>query len=195
MHDAYQGLRSMAALVDVEHRPRRIDTMNQEHSHSDPQELTTAPLQHVPFAHLPSITMREITTLLQFSPDALVCIDASGMIVQVNAQAATLFGYCSEELLHRLLETVLPERLREAHVAHRLRYVSTPHPRPMGAGLHLIGRRQDGSEFPIDISLRPVLLDQTLHVLGAPYGSKFAFLSIDRVNECALCAPHESKSF
>lgn len=119
------------------------------------------------FALLPPITMAEVTTLLNFSPDALVLIDSVGTIVLVNEQAATLFGYRREELKSRSLEVLLPERFHAAHVAHQKSYVSTPRPRPMGAGLDLMGRRKDGSEFPVDISLRPVLLEQALHVVGA----------------------------
>ena len=53
---------------------------------------------------------------------------------------------------------LVPERLREAHVAHRAAYTAGPRPRAMGAGLDFFGRRKDGSEFPVDISLSPVVV-------------------------------------
>ncbi len=55
--------------------------------------------------------------------------------------------------LDQPLEVLLPERFHTAHVAHRRTYVTTPLRRPMGVGLDLVGRRKDGSEFPVDISL------------------------------------------
>ncbi len=45
-------------------------------------------------------------------------------------------------------------------LAHRATYLSAPHSRPMGIGLDLVGRRRDGSEFPIDISLRPFSINR-----------------------------------
>ena len=116
---------------------------------------------------LPTITMAKARALLDLSPDALVMIDSAGKIVLVNEQAATLFGYGHHELAGQLLEVLLPERFHAAHVAHRRTYVTMPSPRPMGVGLDLVGRRKDGSEFPVDISLRPVLLKQALHMVGA----------------------------
>jgi PAS domain S-box-containing protein len=78
-----------------------------------------------------------------------------------------LFGYAQDELVGHPLEILLPESRRVAHVAQRLRYMQTVRPRPMGSGLDLVGRRKDGSEFPADISLRPILIEHALHVMGA----------------------------
>jgi hypothetical protein len=52
-------------------------------------------------------------------------------------------------------QSLLPERLRGAHVSHRDNYVKSPCTRPMGLGLSgdLVGRRKDGTEFPVDVSL------------------------------------------
>jgi signal transduction histidine kinase/CheY-like chemotaxis protein len=51
---------------------------------------------------------------------------------------------------------LLPTRLHEMHVSHREGYTASPAVRPMGAGAELLGRRKDGSEFPVEISLSPV---------------------------------------
>jgi len=93
------------------------------------------------------------------SPDALVVTDQAGSIVMLNEQAAALFGYDQEELQGKLLESLMPERFRAAHIGHRERFFAAPRRRPMGLGLQLFGRGKDGSEFPVDISLRPLLLD------------------------------------
>ena len=138
-------------------------------SHLEQQVRAETPLQdeRATVSTLPTITMAEGRTLLDLSPDAAIMIDALGSIVLVNEQAATLFGYGQDELNGQPLEVLLPERFHPAHVAHRRTYVTTPLRRPMGVGLDLVGRRKDGSEFPVDISLRPILLDQALHVIGA----------------------------
>jgi len=94
--------------------------------------------------------------LLESAPDAMVIVDAGGEIVLVNAQTERLFGYRREELLGERVEMLLPDRFRDRHPDHRTGYSANPHARPMGAGLELFGRRKDGNEFPVDVSLSPV---------------------------------------
>jgi PAS domain S-box-containing protein len=94
--------------------------------------------------------------LVESAPDAIVVADAAGRITLVNAQAERMFGYSRDELLTGPVEVLLPERHREGHVDHRARYQADPHTRPMGAGLDLLARRKDGSEFPVEISLSPL---------------------------------------
>jgi PAS domain S-box-containing protein len=85
-----------------------------------------------------------------------VIVDAGGEIVLVNAQAEKLFGYRREELVGERVEMLMPERFRARHPDHRTGYSADPHARRMGAGLELCGRRRDGSEFPVEVSLSPV---------------------------------------
>ncbi|MGO9342981.1 MAG: ATP-binding protein [Acidimicrobiales bacterium] len=93
---------------------------------------------------------------LEFSPDAVVIIAASGMIILVNAQTESMFGYSRAELVGQPVEILIPKRLRNVHALQRDRYAARPRVRPMEAGLDLLGRRKDGTEFPVDISLAPV---------------------------------------
>src|SRR5579871_859649 len=109
----------------------------------------------------------DLLRLLDFSPDALVIISQTGHIVLASTQLGALFGYTRSELLRSKLEKLLPQRFRQDHVRHRRKYFSSSSMRPMGAGLRLFGLRKDGSEFPVDISLRPILLDNKIHALAA----------------------------
>jgi len=93
--------------------------------------------------------------LLDSAPDAIVIVDGDARIVLVNGQAEKLFGYGRDELVGNTVEMLLPERVRTRHVLHRTGYIAEPTARPMGAGLELLARRKDGSEFPVDISLSP----------------------------------------
>jgi PAS domain S-box-containing protein len=131
----------------------------------DTRHLDTTTVPHSSVAL--HVTSRELTHLLDISPDALVVVDQAGSIVMVNEQAATLFGYSPEELRKQRLEMLLPEHLHEVHTIHREHYFAVPRTRAMGAGLQLFGRHKNGTEIPVDISLRPVLLDDELVAIGA----------------------------
>jgi protein-histidine pros-kinase len=95
--------------------------------------------------------------LLESAPDAMVIIDDHGKITIVNAQAERMFGYERGEMLGQPVEMLLPERLREAHKGHRSSFAESPRLRPMGYGMDLVARRSDDSEFPVEISLSPVI--------------------------------------
>jgi len=93
---------------------------------------------------------------IEAAPDAVVVVDASGRIHAVNALAEQMFGYAREELLGQAVEMLVPERYRPRHERHRGEYLAHPKTRPMGTGQELLGRRKDGSEFPVEISLSPL---------------------------------------
>ncbi len=99
--------------------------------------------------------------------ESLLVVDLDGRIVDVNAATEPLFGYARNELLGQAVEILLPERLRDRHPQHRAKYVSMPRSRPMGIGMDLAGRRKDGSEFPIEVSLTFAHSDDGDYVISA----------------------------
>jgi hypothetical protein len=107
------------------------------------------------------------TELLEALPDAVVAVDRDGTIVQANSQAQELFGYERDELIGRKVEMLVPEAYRSQHHQHRENFSQTPKTRRMGAELDLYGRRRNGSEFPVEISLSPVSTERGTLVLSA----------------------------
>jgi two-component system, sensor histidine kinase len=103
-----------------------------------------------------SITSELAQSALDAAPDALIIVDGAGVVQFANRQVSALFGYAHDEVIGKAIEQLLPERFRSRHVGHRNRYVVAAHVRPMGPGLDLIAQRQDGTEFPVEISLSPI---------------------------------------
>jgi PAS domain S-box-containing protein len=103
-----------------------------------------------------AVTATIVAGLLDAAPDGLLLVDAHGRIALVNTRIEEMFGYDRSDLLGKTVEELLPHAFRAVHVAHRQRFLDSPRTRPMGAGLSLSGRRQDGSEFAVEISLSPL---------------------------------------
>jgi PAS domain S-box-containing protein len=99
---------------------------------------------------------RRLGELLESAPDAILELDHEGRIVLLNRMAEQLFGYTRGELLGQAVETLVPEALRGVHRRHRAQYLNHPVTRPMGSALKLEARREDGSHFPVEISLSSV---------------------------------------
>ncbi|HZP32812.1 MAG TPA: PAS domain S-box protein [Candidatus Acidoferrales bacterium] len=94
--------------------------------------------------------------LFEFSPNAILVVDAAGRITRANPQVERFFGYSVSELLGHPVELLIPDRFCGNHPEHRDGFNAHPRMRPMGAGLELYGLRKDGTEFPVDIMLSPV---------------------------------------
>ena len=99
--------------------------------------------------------------VLESTPDGIVMVNPTGHIVFTNSHAQELFGYGRGELHGKPIEMLLPQRFRAAHFGHRAKYFEEPRTRAMGAGLELYGLRKDGAEFPVEISLSPMQMDET----------------------------------
>jgi len=97
-----------------------------------------------------------VRSVLDSAPDAMIIIDPSGSVLFANHQITALFGYPPEKVVGHKVEMLLPERFRERHIGHRSKYAEGGRVRPMGIGLELFARREDGSEFPVEISLSPI---------------------------------------
>ena len=109
---------------------------------------------------------KSLEWLLESATDAMIITDREGLIILANPPVEQLFGYPRQELIGRPMEILLPERFRHAHGSQRTGYFTQPRARGMGTGMELLGQRQDGSEFPVDVSLSPLKTEQGLLVMA-----------------------------
>ena len=112
---------------------------------------------------------RALRMLLETATQGILSVDADGVILTANRALETMFGWDVGELIGHSVEELLPSRFRDAHVRYRTGYFAAPRARLMGGGLDLVGRRRDGTTFPIEVSLN--------HVPTPGGGRTFAFVT------------------
>jgi PAS domain S-box-containing protein len=108
----------------------------------------------------------QFRALLDSTSQGIIGVDSTGAIQLVNRKAEAQFGYALGELLGQNIEVLVPERARDIHAEERKQYSYAPWARPMGFGMELKGRRRDGSEFPIEISLNHVQAGNAAMTIG-----------------------------
>ena len=91
--------------------------------------------------------------IFEAAPDGIVVVDDAGVIATANEPLCDMFGYTADELVGEPIEVLLPVRFHDRHVLHRKQFTEQPTRRPMGLSLSLFGRRKNGDEFAVDISL------------------------------------------
>jgi PAS domain S-box-containing protein len=131
---------------------------------SESGTLVTAAIRDVSERNRSETRFRD---LLEAAPDAIVIVDRYGTIRIVNAQTEKLFGYSRAEILGLPVESLIPARFRAHHPAHRADFFAEPRARSMGSALELSGLRKDGSEFPVEISLSPLVTEEGTLVSAA----------------------------
>ena len=94
--------------------------------------------------------------LFEISPDPIFATDADGIICDANRQATEHFGYALEELIGTRVEKLVSEGLRGRHTIYRENYHADLRGCQMGAAMELFGLRKDGTEFPVDIVVKPI---------------------------------------
>jgi PAS domain S-box-containing protein len=102
---------------------------------------------------MPFTSNETFRQIFQSSVEAIIMVDKSGKILLANPVSERMFGYEPDGLLGLVIEDLLPENLRQRHVAYRKEFNAHPEPRPMGMGRDLVARRKNGTDFPVAVSL------------------------------------------
>ena len=98
--------------------------------------------------------------------DAVISANRHGNIVYFNRAAETIFGYTSNEVIDRPLTLLMPERFHLDHKQGLQRFLATGEARVLGKTLELAGRRKDGVEFPIELSLATWKIEDQVYFTG-----------------------------
>ena len=107
-----------------------------------------------PAAPPSAVPPERMAEILDIAEDGVVTVDRDRRIVLFNRGAAKIFGYHPAEVLGRPLEDLLPERYRPAHPAQVASFAGGPDvSRVMGERRLVFGRRQDGTEFPAEVTI------------------------------------------
>ncbi len=112
-------------------------------------------------------TEKLLRDLLEFAPDAIVIVDSTGTIQLVNQQAKNLFGYSRLEMLGKEIEFLIPGSYRAKHKTHIEGYFDSATIRPMGKNLKLFGKRKNGENFRVEVSLSPTQSEDGILVMAA----------------------------
>lgn len=107
-------------------------------------------------SHFQKMDSKEgLNALFEFATEGIMVADNNGLIIKTNPATERMFGYEKGELLGKKVETLVPSRYEHKHTGYREKYGENPHPRSMGGGMDLNGKRKDNTEFPVEISLSP----------------------------------------
>jgi PAS domain S-box-containing protein len=111
-------------------------------------------------------TLEEFALFFDSAPNGVVLVDDKGMVLLTNATLVQMFGYTQKELIGNPVEMLLPAELRSAHVEHRGRFADNPAPRSMGAEQNVLGRRKNGTDFPIEVRLHPITIRAAHYIMA-----------------------------
>lgn len=92
-------------------------------------------------------------SIIESAVDGIVVIDARGRIESFNPAAERLFGYTESEVVGMNVTVLMPSPYRDEHDGYLARYLATNVPHIIGIGREVTGRRRDGSEFPLQLSV------------------------------------------
>ena len=103
---------------------------------------------------------QRLRAILETAVEGIITIDERGCIESLNPAACRVFGYEPQELVGKNVSTLMPAPYHESHDSYLANYRHTGHAKIIGIGREVIGRRKDGTTFPMDLSVCEVKLGE-----------------------------------
>lgn len=97
----------------------------------------------------------DLEALFMHATEGIIITDQHGSIIKANPAANSMFGYEDSELINEKVEVLIPTKYAKSHVGRRDQYQKNPHARSMGIDMDLYGKKKNGTEFPVEVSLSP----------------------------------------
>jgi len=107
----------------------------------------------------------EFKQIIESMPNALIVSNESGKIIMANKKMEDLFGYTKDELYKSTVDLLIPKRYSKQHPEHIKSFVSKPSHRSMGENRDLFGLKKNGDEFPLEIGLNPITINNNNNIL------------------------------
>ena len=107
-----------------------------------------------------------LTSLFENATEGIILTNNTGIIVLVNPAAETMFGYNSGEIVGKPIEILIPEKVKPHHEALRNGFYKSPSNREMGHGRDLYGKKKDGENLPVEVSLSYYHRETEMYVIA-----------------------------
>lgn len=107
-----------------------------------------------------------LQSIVKTAVDGIVTIDTAGTVIDFNEAAERLFGYRADEVIGRNVNMLMPEPYRTEHDAYVERYLRTNEPHIIGIGREVVGRRKNGTTFPMDLAVSEFEVEDTRQFTG-----------------------------
>jgi two-component system sensor kinase FixL len=98
-----------------------------------------------------------LQSILETAPDAIIVISDRGLIESYSIAAQRLFGFTEEEAIGRNVNILMPSPYQERHDGYLRHYLETGERRIIGIGRVVVGRRKDGTTFPMELAVGEVI--------------------------------------
>ncbi|MFI5142222.1 MAG: ATP-binding protein, partial [Bacteroidia bacterium] len=110
--------------------------------------------------------MESLDALFEHATEGIIIANKEGKIIKANPSSERLFGYEKGELIHKVIEELVPTRYKQHHIENRENYNAHPHARSMGKNMDLYAKRKDDTEFPVEISLSYYKKEEDTYVIA-----------------------------